>query len=113
MTIKEFEIQLALGLLTYEMKVRLANNLNTPIEVLTKLSADEHWAVRWSVAKNTNTPTEALTILSTDEDWCIRCRVANNTNTPTKVLEKLSVDNKNSNVKITALYTLKKYKHRK
>ena len=80
MTIKEFEIQEALGSLTDEMKVRLAKNLNTPKEILTKLSTDENSDVRYRVAENPNTPKEVLTILSTDKDSGVRYWVADNLN---------------------------------
>ena len=80
MTIKEFEIQEALGLLIYDMKWRMASNLNTPIEVLTKLSTDEHWGVRYCVADNPNTPKEILKILSTDRDRNVRWAAKNNSN---------------------------------
>ena len=74
MTIKEFQIQLALGTLTYDMKYKLAANLNTPTEVLTILSTDKDWYVRYWVAYNPSTPKKILTILSKDEAY--------DTNTP-------------------------------
>ena len=75
MTIKELEIQLALGSLSDDMKLELANNPNTPKEVLKKLSTDEDWYVRWNVVRNPNTPKEVLIKLSTDEDSWIRRKV--------------------------------------
>ena len=92
MTIKEFEIQLALGSLTYGMKLKLARNKRTSKEILTTLSTDKNMYVRWNVADNPNTPEEVLTILSTDEDNSVRYNVANNSNTPTEVLTILSTD---------------------
>ena len=89
MTIKEFEIQLALGSLTDEMKYDLAYNKRTSKKILTILSTDKDGWIRWNVAKNSNTPKEVLIILSTDEDWCVRRRVAYNPNTPTEVAVKL------------------------
>ena len=56
MTIKEFEIQSALGTLTNRMKLKLANNSNTSKEVLTILSKDKYSSVRCRVADNPNTP---------------------------------------------------------
>ena len=47
MTIKEFEVQKALGSLTYEMILKLAHNPNTPKKVLTILSTDKDSGVRW------------------------------------------------------------------
>ena len=49
MTIKEIEIQLALGSLTNNMKIDLACNPNTPKKILTILSADNYWVVRYFV----------------------------------------------------------------
>ena len=72
MTIKEFEIQEALGLLTYDMKWRMADNPNTPKETLKKLSTDKHWDVRCCVAKNPNTPPRIVVKLSTDKDRYVR-----------------------------------------
>ena len=85
MTIKEFEIQLALGLLTDEMKLKVAKNLNTPKEVLTILSTDKYWLVRCWVAFNPNTPKEALTKLSIDEDWQVKKYAIENLGNPDAV----------------------------
>lgn len=90
MTTKEFEIQYALGSLSDTMKIKIAENTNTPIEILTILSKDKDWYVRYRVAKNTNTPKEGLTILSKDKDRYVRYCVAKNPNTPTEVLTKLN-----------------------
>ena len=68
MTIKEFDIQNALGSLSDNIKYKLANNPNIPVEVLTKLSTDKDYSVRWRVAENSNTPKEILAKLSTDEN---------------------------------------------
>ena len=72
MTIKEFEIQLALGSLTNDMKYDLANNPNTPKEILTKLATDKNYYVRYRVARNPNTSVEVLTKLSTDKYYDIK-----------------------------------------
>ena len=50
-------------------KSELANNSNTPKEVLEKLSNDEHYGVRCCVARNPNTSKETLEKLSNDEDY--------------------------------------------
>ena len=89
MTIKEIEIQLALGTLSFDMKRKLARDERTSKKVLTILSTDECWSVRWRVASNLNTPIEVLTILSTDKDWDVRYNVADNPNTPKEVVVKL------------------------
>ena len=81
MTIKEFDIQYALGSLTYIIKRDLAYNPNTPKEILIILSKDEDWFVRCRVVQNPNTPKEILTRLSTDKDSSVRWRVACNRRT--------------------------------
>ena len=82
MTIKEFEIQYALGSLSTDMIVKLAANKQTSKKILTILSKDENWYVRGWVADNPNTPTEVLKILSIDEDIGVRYFVSRNPNTP-------------------------------
>jgi hypothetical protein len=72
LTIKEFEIQYALGSLSDNMLMKLARNTNTPKEVLTILSKDEDNVVRCRVAINTNTPKEVLIKLLDDEDITVK-----------------------------------------
>ena len=91
MTIKEIEIQLALGSLTDDMKYELADNKRTSKKILTILSTDESWYVRYCVADNPNTPTEVLTKLSIDNSY-VKYYVAKNPNTTKEVLKKLSTD---------------------
>ena len=74
MTIKEIEIQLALGTLTIDMKLQLAYNKRTSKKILTILSTDESWGIRWRVADNPNTPKRILTKLLEDEDWAVKYR---------------------------------------
>ena len=57
MTIKEFKIQEALGLLTYSMLAKLAYSPDTSKEVLTILSTDKNWGVRHWAFTNPNYPT--------------------------------------------------------
>lgn len=54
MTIKEFEIQLALGSLTYSMSAELAYNFDTPKEILTILFTDGDWLIRHWILNNPN-----------------------------------------------------------
>ena len=56
MTNKEIEIQLALGTLFWDDKIKLARNKRTSKEILEKLSTDKDRFVRWRVARNPNTP---------------------------------------------------------
>ncbi len=55
MTIKEFEIQNALGSLPYCIKYKLAYNPNTSKKILNILSTDEDYSVQYYVANNPNT----------------------------------------------------------
>ena len=71
---------------------RVSDNSNTPPEILTLLAQDEDWNVRWKVANNSNTPPEILTLLARDEDWSVRCGVACNPNTPPEILTILAQD---------------------
>ena len=96
MTIKEFKIQYALGSLTDDMKLFLANNSNTPIEVLTILSTDEDSYVRCNIANNSNTPIEVLKILSKDKHWNVRYRAVN---TQKKMRMKSVNDNKTTKIR--------------
>lgn len=48
------------------------------------------WYVRVSVAENPSTPVDVLTELAKDSDWEVRVSVAENTNTPADVLMKLA-----------------------
>ena len=72
MTTKEFEVQLALGTLSFEDKLKLADNKRTSKKVLTILYRDENWFVRSRVVENPNTPKEVLEKLSTDKDKSVR-----------------------------------------
>lgn len=50
------------------------------------------WCVRCFVAENPNTPIDVLTELAKDSDWCVRRNAAENPNTPVEVLTKLTKD---------------------
>jgi len=68
MTIKEFEIQLALGTLSEDDKYRMARSIKTSKKILAILATDERWWVRCWIAGNPDTPVNVLKILATDED---------------------------------------------
>ena len=72
MTAKEYKVQLALGTLSHKAKVKLTRNKRTSKEILSILSKDKHYDVRYYVAKNPNTPIEVLKKLSTDASWWVR-----------------------------------------
>jgi len=80
MTTKEIEVQIALGTLSIEDKVDLADNKRTTKKILTILSTDKSWYVRCRVACNPNTPIDVLKKLSTDEDEYVHWYVAGNPN---------------------------------
>jgi len=92
MTIEEYKIQYALGLISLADKVDLASSPTTPIEILEMLSEDENSFVRHNVAKNPNTPKEVLEKLSKDKNYWVRNNVARNPSTPIEILERLSKD---------------------
>ncbi len=72
MTVKEFEIQYALGSLSYITKIRLVLDFNTPEEMLTILSREACFRIRLGVADNPNTFKEILETLSKDKDAEVR-----------------------------------------
>lgn len=61
-----------------DVRVSVARNPNTPLEVLIELAKDSHWAVRVSVACNPNTPAEVLAKLAKDSDFDVRRHAACN-----------------------------------
>lgn len=91
MTKKEIKIQLALGTLSFDDKLRLATSKKTPKEILSMLSTDEAWAIRSHIAYNPNTPKEVLNKLSTDNSWFVKSSVAFNSNTPKEILIGLGI----------------------
>ena len=66
MTLKEFKVQEALGLITFNDKCDMARNNDTPPDTLKLLSKDNHISVRYFVAMNTSTPVKMLKKLSKD-----------------------------------------------
>lgn len=74
MTVKEFKIQYALGTLSDDIKEKLAENHRTPKTILTILSTDKDWEIRWNVAYNLFTPIKVLIKLSKDKDEVVRYR---------------------------------------
>ena len=91
MTIKEFDVQLALGSLSYDDLMELAENPNTSKWVLRKLcrmsyphpapyDGDGYWLVRLEIASNPNTPIELLKKLAKDLSSDVVNRAINNPN---------------------------------
>ena len=81
MTIKEFKIQLALGMISNDEKLNIANTVTTSKRILTILSRDEDVWIRGYVALNKNTPKEILVKLSKDKNSYVRKGVYNNNKT--------------------------------
>jgi hypothetical protein len=85
--------------MSYDEKIELAKDPNTPVDVLEILAKnEEYWSVRRYVAWNPNTPVELLAELATDENEYVRRGVANNPNTPVELLRELAKD-KDGNVR--------------
>jgi len=80
-----------------DVRCSVAENPNTPVETLEKLSHDYDWVVNSSVAKNPNTSPETLEKLSHDygHEYIVRLEVAENPSTPVETLKKLSNDEHN------------------
>jgi len=75
--------------MTTEEKMDLAQNPNTPVDILGDLAKDEDWEVRWTVAERPNTPDDVLRALAKDEHWPVRQEVAKNPKVSSKILVSL------------------------
>lgn len=84
------------------VREHVAGNPNTPANVLTRMSTDFNSFVRWDVAMNPSAPADVLIELSTDSDSDVRCAVAYNPNTPLNVVMELAND-KDSYIRRRAL----------
>ena len=92
MTVVELRVQLALGTLTYSDKIGIICD-TTSKEILRILfNQAKDWCTKDHIAENRNTPIDILEKLSRDESIHVRCRVAENINTPIDILEKLGRD---------------------
>jgi len=72
--------------------VRVAENSNTPHDVLSELAAHAHPDVRIALTENPNTPARVLILLAADENADVRYGLADNHNTPLSVLSLLCDD---------------------
>ena len=70
--------------------IAIANNRSSSMELLKKLSTNDHWEVRSVVARNPNTEPEVLRQMY--EDDSARTSLAANPSTPADVLERLLHD---------------------
>lgn len=83
-----------------DVRAAVADNLNTPPDILEKLSKANSMNVLEGVADNINTPTDALTILynrlereyfESYHAYVIRLALARHPNTSKDILEKLAI----------------------
>ena len=79
------------------------------LENVERLSKDKDWRVRCRVAENPNTPINILIKMSEDKKSNVRCEVARNPNTPIEILKQLSEDVR-GNVRTLATEKLEKMK---
>ncbi|KKM03238.1 hypothetical protein LCGC14_1776460 [marine sediment metagenome] len=103
MTIKEFKIQLALGSLTYTALRALATSPKTHKKILDKLSTDEEWNVRVAVASNINTPLDVLKNMTQAEVSLIRW-TARETIKCIKTMKRKSKKNQNKRKKKETIF---------
>ena len=93
MKYKEFTIQYALGTIDKDTLYKISSTTMSK-KILSILSKDS--SVRYKVANNPNTPIDILEVLSKDEDNDVRYWVADNLNTPIDILRVLSKDEDSS-----------------
>lgn len=77
---------------TYKIRRRVAENNNTPVNILLILAEDSHPEVRATVADHNLTPKEVLERLAADECLEVRYTLAENANLPMEILLKLAED---------------------
>ena len=73
----------------YMKKRKLAENKNTPKDVLRKLAKNINASIRDLVASHSNTPKDALLHLATDRNALVRHNVAKNCTSSSKILAVL------------------------
>jgi len=108
MSASEVKYQMALGTLSVDNLITLANNSTSNI-ILNILSNHKDWTVRLEVAKNINTSKQTLEHLSKDEEWIVRRATAGNLSTAEKDLLVLTRD-ESKHVQEIATETLSKRK---
>lgn len=74
------------------IRLRVAENQATPIELLELLSKDRNPDVRVAVGTNPSTPADISYSLAFDEDPNVRLGLADDINSPLELLEKLMED---------------------
>jgi hypothetical protein len=74
------------------IRIRVAENPRTPLEILEILAADKNADVRIAVGTNPSTPEHIRFGLAFDADPNVRLGLADDMNTPMELLEKLTED---------------------
>lgn len=74
------------------VRIRVAENPRTPIEILEILATDKNPDVRVGVGTNPSTPAQISGRLAFDEDPNVRLGLADDLNTPIELLEQLRED---------------------
>lgn len=75
-----------------KVRLRVAENPNTPVSSIQVLANDESAEVRLAVATNTSTPKELIHRLARDEDPTVRYGIAEDANIASEILEELTSD---------------------
>ena len=74
------------------IRLRVAENPRTPVDILEMLASDKSADVRVAVGTNPSTPAYISYSLAFDEDPNVRLGLADDLNTPVELLEKLMDD---------------------
>jgi hypothetical protein len=74
------------------VRLRVAENPCTPVDILEVLAADKHADVRVAVGTNPSTPSHISYRLAFDDDPNVRLGLADDINTPVEILDKLTED---------------------
>ncbi|WP_145995425.1 hypothetical protein [Macromonas bipunctata] len=75
-----------------EIRLRVAEDTNTPADVLSELARDNVRWVRANVANNPNTSATDLIRLSQDTEPIVRACVSKNSSTPFEIIQQLASD---------------------
>lgn len=76
----------------YGADEHLAENRNTPQDIIEKCAHNENVRIRAAAARNTSAAADTLSILASDSNEDVRGTVAQNPNTPQELVERLSLD---------------------
>lgn len=94
------------------IRLRVAENIRTPRDILEQLARDVDPDVRIAVASNTNATIDLVRSLAKDEEPSVRLAIAEDPRTPTSILKELAEDS-NAYVSVRACKTLEKLRRRK